>query len=224
MLAGAALLVLQILWHASRPVASRAAQDLPAPLPLTVGSVLALGDPPVLAKLTMLWLQAFDTQAGVRMALSDLDYARVTGWLQLVLGLDARAQYPLLAASRLYAEVPDDARSRHMLDFVARAFAEDPARRWPWLAHAVYLARHRLQDSTLALRYARELTVSSAPEIPHWARQLEIFVLEDRGEIDAAKILLGGLLASGKITDPHEQWFLSRRLQDLEQRAPSAPR
>ncbi len=207
---------LQLAWHANRAEPIGIAHALPRPPSLAVAEGLTWGDPVVAGKLVMLWLQAFDTQAGSRIALRDLDYDRVIAWLEVCLALDPRAQYPLLAASRLYAEVPDPARSRQMLEFVYAVFERDPASRWPWLAHAVYLARHRLKDSTLALRYARALAQSEAAEIPNWAKQLEIFVLEDRGEIEAAKILLGGLLASGKITDPHEQRFLSQRLHDLE--------
>ena len=41
-----------------------------------------------------------------------------------------------------------------MLEFVYREFLLDPNRRWPWLAHATVLAKHRLHDLPLALRYA----------------------------------------------------------------------
>ncbi|MGH8596407.1 MAG: hypothetical protein ACREXT_07105 [Gammaproteobacteria bacterium] len=220
LLAGAGLLTVQILWHAKLAAPQSVARPLPAAPPLPIARSLAFGDPVTSSKLLMLWLQAFDTQAGHSLALHSLDYERVIAWLNLSLALDPLAQYPLLAASRLYAEVPDPKRSRRMLEFVEKAFADDPAQRWPWLAHAVYLARHRLQDSALALRFAQALAANPAPEIPHWARQLEIFVLEDRGEIEAAKILLGGLLASGKIADPHERWFLSQRLHALEVERP----
>ena len=218
-LALAALLALHVTWRAQHPSVPVVAHTLPAPPTLAIARAQALGDPIALAKFYMLWLQAFDTQAGTEIALRDLDYGRVIAWLALCLRLDPRAQYPLLAASRLYADIPDHTRTRQMLDFVQRAFAEDPARRWPWLAHAVYVARHRLRDKALALEFARTLAGAATPEIPHWARQLEIFVLEDMGELEAAKILLGGLLASGQIADPHEQRLLMQRLRALEEAA-----
>jgi hypothetical protein len=46
---------------------------------------------------------------------------------------------------------------------------------------------------------------------------MEIYVLEDMGEIEAAKILIGGLLESGEITDAHELKFLEERLRRLEE-------
>ena len=38
------------------------------------------------------------------------------------------------------------ARMRQALDFIFDAFAADPNRRWPALAHAALLAKHRLHD------------------------------------------------------------------------------
>ena len=210
---------LQIAWHAALPRPQGRLHSLPSPPTSGLARALSFGDPMASAKLGMLWLQAFDTQAGSRIPLRSLNYAEVGAWLTLFLALDPRAQYPLLAASRLYAEVADDARSRQMLELVATEFARDPARRWPWLAHAVYIARHKLKDRALALRYAEQLASAKAPNIPHWAKQLNIFVLEDMGEIEAAKILLGGLLASGQISDLHEQQFLTQRLGELENKA-----
>jgi hypothetical protein len=93
----------------------------------------------------------------------------------------------------------------------------DPNRRWPWLAHAALVAKHRLGDLPLARRYASAVQrYTTAPDVPLWAKQMEIFILEDMNELAAAKIMLGGLLESGKIEDPAELRFLQQRLQELE--------
>jgi hypothetical protein len=210
-------LTAQILWHAARPAPEAKAQSLPAPPPLEELRALSLGDPEPLAKLLMLWLQAFDNQPGISIPFRELDYGKVTGWLERILELDPRGQYPLLAASRLYGEIPDETRQRRMLEFVYQQFLADPNRRWPWLAHAVFIAKHRLKDLPLALKYAQAITSHATGEnVPHWARQMNIFVLEDMGEIEAAKVLLGGLLDSETITDPNEAQFLSERLKHLK--------
>jgi hypothetical protein len=165
----------------------------------------------------MLWLQAFDNQPGISIPFRELDYARVEAWLARILDLDPRGQYPLLAASRLYGEVPVPEKQRPMLDFVHDRFLEDPDRRWPWLAHAAIVAKHRLGDLPLALRYARAVTDhATGPGVPAWARDMTILVLEDMGELEAARLLIGGLLDSGRVTDPHEARFLDRKLRELE--------
>jgi len=140
----------------------------------------------------------------------------VEAWLQRILELDPSGQYPLMMASQLYAQVPDEHKQRQMLALVQREFMADPERRWPWLAHAAIMAKHRLKDLPLALSYAKALSdYATGPAVPHWARQMEIFLYEDMGEYETARVLLGGLLASGTVTDPHEIHFLLERLNSL---------
>jgi hypothetical protein len=42
---------------------------------------------------------------------------------------------------------------------------------------------------------------------------MELFILEDLGDVEAAKILLGGLLDSGVIKDRNELRFFEDRLE-----------
>ena len=214
-------LVAQLQWAAARRAPAVSITPL-APPPSTLSlRVVSLNDPALAARMMMLWLQAYDYQPGVSLPFRSLDYTVIEAWLARMLELDPGFQYPLLAAARLYGDVDDAPRQRRMLDFIAQSFSADPARRWPWLAHGVYLAKHRLHDLPLALQLAETLaTADPAAAIPDWARQMRIFVLEDMGEIESAKVLLGGLLASGKIADSHERYFLSERLAELERRGP----
>ena len=53
---------------------------------------------------------------------------------------------------------------------------------------------------------------------------MQIFILEDIGEIESAKILLGGLLDSGEIKDEHELHFLADRLEALKNAEKSSSR
>ena len=216
----AAGLAAQLAWHAWRPGPTARAEALPAPPTEAILRVASLGDPVPLARGLMIWLQAFDNQPGISIPFRDLDYGRVQGWLARILAVDPRGQYPLLAASRLYGEVPVADKQRSMLEFVYERFLEDPDRRWPWLAHAAIVARHRLNDLPLALRYARAITErATGPGVPNWARDMSILVLEEMGELEAARVLIGGLLESGRVNDPHEVRFLDGKLKDLEAKA-----
>ena len=213
-------LSLQVTTHHYMPRRDAHARPLLSPPVYEFARAISFGEELVLAKIIMLWLQSFDNQPGISVSFADLDYTNVIAWLSLILSLDPNAQYPLLAGSRVYTEVADKTKQRAMLDFVAREFQRDPGARWPWMAHAVYVAKHRVGDIELALSYARSLAEhAEGTEIPNWARQMVIFVLEDMGKLGSAKVLLGGLLDSGKITDPHERWFLSQRLEELEERS-----
>lgn len=215
----ATLLAAQIAWHGLRPRAEVGASDLPPAPKSTALRLVGLGEDAAIARLAMLYLQAFDLGGNNMTPYHRLDYGRLVGWLETILATDPRSAYPLFSAARIYAENPDPAKSRAALEFVYRAYLIAPNTRWPWLAHAALIAKHRLKDLALARRYAAAIDRHTTdPSVPSWARQMEIFILEDMNELEAAKILLGGLLASGRITDPAEARFLRERLEQLEER------
>src|SRR6267142_5642212 len=208
---------------AARPSAS--ANELPPVPGIGALRLASFGDPVALAKGLMLYLQAFDYQAGTKVPYRDLDYGRLEAWLARILELDPQGQYPLLAASRLYAEVPVESKQRSMLEFIYRQFLLDPNRRWPWLANATVIAKHRLHDLPLALRYAQALQrYATAANVPLWAKQMEAFILEDMNELEAARVVIGGYLQSGSITDPAELRFLEKHLKDLEAKSGRTPK
>ena len=210
----------QVTWHGTRPPPAAAASDLPAPPSVDALRLTSLGDPIVMAKLLMLWLQAHDNQPGVSISFRNLDYARVVAWLERILALDPRGQYPLLAASRVYGAVNDDEKKRLMLDFVHEKFFEDPDRRWPWLAQAAIVAKHGFKDLPLALEYAQAVSDhATGPQVPNWARDMPVVILEEMGELEAATVMAGYLLSSGRVTAEHEKRFLLEKLEELERRA-----
>ena len=215
----AAGLALQLGLHATLPKPRAIVPDLMPPPASSLLRLASMGEPIALAKILMLQLQAFDYRSGSKVPYKDLDYARVEDWLGRILELDPGGQYPLLAASRLYAEVPDEARQRSMLDFVYRQYLLDPNRRWPWLAHATFLAKYRLKDMPLALEYADALQkYTTAKDVPAWVITMGIFIREDLNELDTEREMIGGMIASGRITDPGELRFLDGRLHEIEDR------
>lgn len=220
-----ACLGVQIEIQAMRPPPATTASDLPPAPRAAALRAASLGEPAAVARLAMLYLQAFDLGAGNARPYQQLDFMVLAGWLRAILDTDSRSAYPLFAAARIYAEVNDPSRCRVMLAFVHEAFLQDPNRRWPWLAHAALLAKHRLKDLPLARRYAADLQrLTSAQDVPMWAKQMEIFILEDMNELEAAKILLGGLLETGHLQDPGERRFLEQELKKLESRLSSGSR
>ena len=205
----------QIAWQAATPQPTARAAALEPPPGSGWLRVASFGEPIAASQMLVLYLQAFDNQPGISVPYLDLDYGAVLGWLKAALALDPEGQYPLMMASHLYARVPDERKARRMLEFVHREFLRDPDRRWRWLAHAAIVAKHRLKDMPLALRYAEDIA-RHAGQALNWARQMRIFILEDMGETQAAAVLLGGLLAGGELTDPAEIRFLTERLELLK--------
>ncbi|MBF0463053.1 MAG: hypothetical protein HQL87_16915 [Magnetococcales bacterium] len=206
--------LLQISLHGVWPAVPARLEKWPEPVPTPWLRLFSLGEPVALAKGLMLWLQAFDYQAGVPLALPDLDRERLEGWLNGVLELDPRGQYPLLMAVRYYGELAPPDQQRRWGEWVYRRFLEDPRARWPWLAHAAIAAQHRLHDLPLALRYARAIRRHATGEqVPAWARQMEIVVLEEMGEGQEAQKLIESLLTGGLLHNAQEIHFWQDRLR-----------
>lgn len=216
-----AALALQLTWHASQTPGlgpglglsptrgAPTAPALPSAPSLAALKLASLGEPVALSKALMLYVQS---------QREDGTGVRLRAWLERIVALDPQAQYPLLAASQVYAG-GDQRRTREMLDFVYRGFGDDPDRRWPWLAHAALVARHQLHDAALARRYANAIRTQANPAlVPAWAQQLEVFILDDMNEYQSASALIGAMLASGQVRDPREVAFLERRLESISAR------
>lgn len=212
-------LAMQLIWHSRQEPVVAKAEDLPRPMPHRAYVMGSFGEPIAAAKVLNLWLQAFDNQPGISIPLHSLDYDVVTDWLDTILALDPRGHYPMLVAARVYGSVSNRVKQRQMMDYVFYKFNEDPNKHWRWLAHAVITAKHELKDMQLALKYAHALAEKATGEhVPYWARDMKIIVLEDMGEVEAAKVLVGGLIASGEITDPYELNFLQDKIRVLEEK------
>lgn len=213
-------LAIQIFWSSLHPPGAASAQNLPPPPGISSLKLASLGETIVSAQLMTLYLQAFDNQPGISIPFSSLNYDHVSAWLSQILALDPHGQYPLLMASQLYAQVPDEARQRQMLALVYREFFKDPGLRWQWLAHSAIIAKHRLHDLPLALKYAEAIAhYATDKNVPHWAQQMPIFILQDMGQPESAKIMLGALLANGTVTDSHEIHFLMEKYRALQQQS-----
>ena len=186
------------------------------PPSLAALQILSLGEPITLARALMLALQASDNQQGESISFRDLDYDLVGAWLDRIVALDERAEYPHFSAAKIYATVNDEERQRQMIAWVRRQFARAPDSRWEWMAHTTHLARHILSDDALALAMAREARELTTPgKVPGWVRQMEAFFLAGQGEYESSAALIAGLLAAGEVTDPTEFEFLLRRLEEI---------
>ena len=212
-------LLLQLYWHSQQQQIIPRAEDMPSPMSAEAYLLSSFGEPVTAAKVLNLWLQAFDNQPGISIPLRALDYEVVTDWLDTILELDPNGHYPMLVAARVYGSVSDRDKQRMMMDYIYTRFNQDPNRHWRWLAHAVITAKHELKDMPLALKYADALAEKATAEhVPYWARDMRIIVLEDMGELEAARVLVGALITSGEITDLHELRFLEYKIRVLEQK------
>ncbi len=166
-------LMLQLLWHSLQDPVVAKAKDLAAPLSTRTYVMSSLGEPIAAARFLNLWLQAFDNQPGASISFHQLNYPRLTEWLDTILELDPEGHYPMLVAARVYGSVQDHKKQRIMMDYVFYKFNENPNKYWRWLAHVVITAKHELKDNKLALKYANALAEkATGKNVPYWAKDM----------------------------------------------------
>lgn len=204
------------------PPGRAAPRDLPPPVDAGDIRLFSLGEPAVAARVLGFWLLGFDSRAGQAVPFGSLDYVRLVGWLETIQALDPLSDMPVMSAAGVFVDVKDPARARRMIEFVHRAFLEAPALRWRWMAQVVLLAKYRLGDLELARRLAADLRARAGQAaVPAWARDMEVLILQDMGEFEAARRLIETMLARGDITDPAELRFLTARLEQVRRQLES---
>jgi hypothetical protein len=186
--------------------------------PVEVLRVLSAGENYAVASALTLRLQTFDAQAGKALSIRKLDMDHVINWLAKISTLAPDFSYPLFLASRIYASTAHTKDTENLLDWVETRYPNAPAEHWPWLAYGVHLAKHKLEDRRLARHYAGTLrTYGQFLDVPQWALDLEVFLLKDLNELEAAQLLLGQLIASGSVdTDPRALAVMVADLEEIE--------
>lgn len=173
---------------------------------------ISVAEPELSAQLLALHVQGFDASPQVSGTLNHLDYDVLARWLRALAQLDPNSAYSAQLAL-LYSRVNDPEKKRRMLAVIADNFRQAPQLHWRALAEAAIIARHELRDTSLALRYAELLERhATAAGVPGWAKQMHVLLLADLGEHERARILLGALIASGKVHNAHELRLLESRL------------
>lgn len=201
-----------LLTQFSMPAPRTVQQAILPPPEIRVFKASSIGEPEFAAQLIGLNVQGFDAQPGIKGTLNHLDYNVLERWLYALSFLDPNSDYTLQMAL-MYSRVNDPAKKRAMLAYVNQSFLENPNRRWRALAEAAVIARHELKDVPLALNYAANLEQhANGPEVPGWAQQMHALMLADIGDRERARIVLGGLLANGKVHNAHELRLLEQRL------------
>ena len=170
--------------------------------------LLALGDKEFLFRYFTLSLQNAGDLCGKTTPLNQYDYALLHRWFLTLDELNHTSNWqPFLAAYNYsLSQNPKDAKI--MVDYLRKHAKKLPQNKWRWLAHAVYIAKHRAKDLDLALEVALELSNLDEPNVPLWARQLSAFVSKEKGDFSLAKKIMLGILATDKNISENESRFM----------------
>jgi len=216
----ALILFCQLLFHYSSQVQLEASyQPLTNPLRASTYRGISMGSGQLLGYLLAIRLQLHDNQMGRNFSYNRIDYHQLVDWLQQITEINPASEYPMLLATRVYSNTPDQERLKLILKFVERSFDQDPQLHWRRLSEASLLAKHRLGDLKFALRLAEKLALQPASVVmPNWARDIRFLLLSEMNEFESAIAIVQALLQSGAISDPDEKRFLESKLLDFQQK------
>lgn len=212
------LFLCAVLWFGSHLVQAKW-PGVP-PVPSMGGAVsMALGDRQFSYRMGALTLQTLGDDGGRVTPLKKYDYAKLAAWFGLLKKLDAVSDHVPLIAAYYFGATREPDQARIVANYLAEIGQNPSGEKWRWLAHAVFLARYRANDLDLALSFAEKLAalqLDHGREMPIWARQMPVFVLTAKGEKDAARAIMAGILMTDKNLKPNEinfmKAFLTERL------------
>lgn len=154
-------------------------------------------------------LQNSGSVDGKDISLKKYNYNILKDWFFLSHELDSRSDVVPLLAAYYYGGINDPEKLSHILDYLLLVGRSSEGEKWRWLGHAVYIARHQMQDNDKALELAYLLASNKSPDLADWARQMPAFILNDQGNNDLAyKIMLNLLISNADTLHPNELFFM----------------
>jgi hypothetical protein len=153
------------------------------------------------------------------MRYEQLDYQKLTHWLNQITALNPHSEYPAMLASRVYSQTSDKQNMRLMIDFIQASFTREPQLHWRRMTEATILAKHKLGDLSLALSLAEQLTTQPLDVVmPQWARDMQFILLGELNEFETGIAIIVAMLESGSIGNADERRFLRVKLLEFQQK------
>ncbi len=194
-----AILILNFaFWFHARGILPTWANVPPAPS-AALAPMSGLGDEEIAYRLFGYSIQNFGNVGGNYNSLRDYDYKTLEQWFFAAQALDPRANYvPFLAAFYFGAVEDRPELLSHVVNYLAVEGQAPYPQKWRWLAHAVYLARYKMNDMPRALALAQTLSALPGDDVAPWARQMPAFVQLQMGNKQAAYEIMVRMLGSEK--------------------------
>lgn len=198
------------LWSASRHVRAKWGGVPPAPSEKTAAS-MTLSDRQFAYRVGALTLQNIGDTGGRSTAFKYYDYNKLKAWFNVLLKLDKTSDHVPMAAAFYFGAIPSGKEQIQIIvDYLAEVGQNTDEDKWRWLAHAIYLARYKLDDIDQAFELSLILSEMEpiGDALPLWAKQMHVFIRKARGEKEAARSLLEALLLTDPNLSPNERNFV----------------
>ncbi|MBI1216070.1 MAG: hypothetical protein GC185_09670 [Alphaproteobacteria bacterium] len=181
------------------------------PVPSHRGAVMmTLGDSEFSYRYGAITLQNLGDYGAETTPLKDYNYKKLGKWFWLLDGLDPASNHVPMLAAYYFGGVTTPKDVAIVVKYLASVGQIPVGNKWRWLAQAIFLAQHRMNDTSLALDLAYKLSKMKpvGDTLPGWARQMPAFVLKARGDHAAGRRIMEDILLSARYLHPNEVNFM----------------
>lgn len=205
------LLVANIaFWFSVRGVQARWNNVPPAP-DKQYAALYGLGDESFSYRLNGLMIQNLGDTGGRVTPLDEYDYEALTRWFFVQDHLDPYSDYTPYLAAYYFGGVQKPSKLMPMIGYLENVGLRPFKEKWRWLTQAIFLARFRMKDMDRALEMAHKLAAIDYTDMPGWAKQMPVFIMNVQGEKKAAYAIMLEILRTSKET-LHPSEVLSMRV------------
>jgi len=199
-------LVLQVaLWVYARDIQARWANVPPVPSALGAAG-MGLCDTQFAYRSLGIMIQNLGDTGGRTTHFNDYDYKALAGWFDVMDRLDPKSDFIPFLAGYYFGAVEIPEKAAFMSDYLARQGMRPEDQKWRWLARASFIARFGEKNPDKALALAKQLAaLHPKVDLPFWARQMPVFILEDRGQKEAALAMILETLKSEQASLPRSE-------------------
>ncbi len=209
-----------VLWKGSRSIKPNLAI---VPDPPTDAAVKALswGDEEFYFRTSALAIQNAGDTFGRTTSLKDYDYPMLYKWWMILDSLNSKSNFvPPLVSYYFGATQKPERDIPYVVKYLVQHADRDPAHKWWWYGQALIHAKYKLKDLDWALEIANKMAaIPEDVETPLWVRQMSAFILEAKGEYNAAcNVILNIINNHDKIKEGEMNFmihFITSRIKDL---------
>ena len=187
------MLINIVFWFHSRNIKSQWLNVPPVPSTFSALSS-TLGDKQFASRVISIMIQNLGSTGGRVTPIKDYDFEKLGDWMMLNYSLDPQSSLTPYMAAYYFGASQDPTKIRPIIDYLRIVGNSAEKEKWRWLAQAVYLARFKLNDLTLAMEMAKELEKIPNDDMPGWTRSMSVNILNQQGEKEAALELMLGIL------------------------------
>ena len=198
------ILINGAVWFSLRGVRAKWANVPPTPSAASA-ALSTLGDRQFAYRMTTLFLQNLGDTGGRVTNLREYNYIDLGKWFDLTFALDPYSNAAPTVAGYVYGANQNTSELGPIIDYLEKAGSVMKPQKWRWQLHAIFLARHRMKDYDRALDIANKLANRDEEGLPAFTKQAPAFVMNVKGDKQAALMMMTNLLKSeGEKLPPSE--------------------